>query len=90
MEDFPPSNLSKKCTTVSFFFISGSFQPSYDLQLKFYAYFKQATEGANHYPKPSFWEVVKKAKWDAWTRLGNMTKEEAMTHYVDELRRVSF
>lgn len=56
--------------------------------LRFYAYFKQATEGPNTAPKPAFWEVVKKAKWDAWTKLGNMPKEEAMTNYVEELKKV--
>jgi len=67
---------------------NGSYQPSHELQLRFYAYYKQATEGINCHPKPSFWEVVKKAKWDAWTKLGNMTKEEAMAHYVQELRKI--
>ncbi|CAH0394209.1 unnamed protein product [Bemisia tabaci] len=66
----------------------GSYQPSHDLMLRFYAYFKQATEGPNTAPKPAFWEVVKKAKWDAWTKLGNMPKEEAMTNYVEELKKI--
>lgn len=67
---------------------NGSYQPSHELQLRFYAYYKQATEGPNDHPKPNFWEVVKKAKWDAWAKLGNMTKEEAMMHYVEELRKI--
>ncbi|XP_046682082.1 acyl-CoA-binding domain-containing protein 4 [Homalodisca vitripennis] len=66
----------------------GSYQPSNELQLRFYAYYKQATEGFNYHPRPSFWEVVKRAKWDAWSKLGNMSKEEAMIHYVEELRKI--
>lgn len=57
--------------------------------LRFYAYFKQASEGPCKGPRPSFWEVVKKVKYDAWAKLGNMTAEEAMKNYVDELRQVS-
>ncbi|KAG8194746.1 hypothetical protein JTE90_026391 [Oedothorax gibbosus] len=66
---------------------SGSIQPSNDTKLKFYSYFKQATEGPCDAPKPSFWEVVNKAKWDAWSRLGNMSREEAMKKYVEEFVR---
>ena len=57
--------------------------------LRFYGLFKQATEGKNNLPKPSFWAVITKAKWDAWKNLGNMPKEEAMKKYVDELKQVS-
>lgn len=66
----------------------GSFQPSTELQLKFYSYFKQATEGPCTIAKPSFWDVVGKAKWDAWKSLGDMPKEEAMGKYVDELKQI--
>jgi len=39
-------------------------------------------------PRPAFWEVVKKMKWEAWSRLGNMSQEEAMNNYVEELKKV--
>lgn len=29
-----------------------------------------------------------RAKWEAWTRLGNMPREEAMNSYVEELKKV--
>lgn len=67
---------------------NGAYQPSHELQLRFYAYFKQATKGPCQQPKPAFWEVVKKAKWDAWMRLGNMSRNEAMNNYVDELKKI--
>ncbi|XP_046637066.1 acyl-CoA-binding domain-containing protein 5-like [Daphnia pulicaria] len=66
----------------------GPFQPSPDLMLRFYGLFKQATLGKNNLPKPSFWAVITKAKWDAWKNLGNMPKEEAMKKYVDELKQI--
>lgn len=40
-------------------------------------------------PRPAFWEVVKKMKWEAWNRLGNMSQEEAMNNYVEELKKVT-
>ncbi|XP_076240431.1 uncharacterized protein LOC143182974 [Calliopsis andreniformis] len=67
---------------------NGAYQPSNEIMLRFYAYYKQATEGPCQQPKPAFWEVIKKAKWDAWTRLGNMSKTEAMNNYVEELKKI--
>lgn len=67
---------------------NGAYQPSHELMLRFYAYYKQATEGPNTVPRPNFWEVIKRAKWDAWSRLGNMSREEAMINYVEELKKI--
>lgn len=67
---------------------NGSYQPSNTLMLNFYAYFKQATEGPVASPRPSFYNVVGRAKWDAWKRLGDMPKEEAMDRYVDDLNKI--
>lgn len=67
---------------------NGSYQPSHELMLRFYSYFKQATEGPCVAPRPAFWEVVKKMKWEAWNRLGNMSREEAMNSYVEELKKI--
>lgn len=65
----------------------GSIRPSDEVKLKFYAYFKQATHGPNNTPKPRFYQIVEGYKWDAWHRLGDMTKEEAMLNYIDELKQ---
>lgn len=67
---------------------NGSYQPSHQLMLKFYGFYKQATEGPCDLPKPAFWDVVGKAKWDAWNKLGDMPKEEAMNLYVEELKKI--
>nr|XP_057916359.1 acyl-CoA-binding domain-containing protein 5A isoform X2 [Doryrhamphus excisus] len=66
----------------------GSFQPSNDMMLKFYSYYKQATVGKCNIPRPGFWDAVGKAKWDAWNTLGDMTKEAAMAAYVDEMKLI--
>lgn len=41
---------------------SGSYQPSYDMMLKFYAFFKQGTEGTCSGRRPAFWDIV--GRWD--------------------------
>ncbi|XP_054863303.1 acyl-CoA-binding domain-containing protein 5A isoform X2 [Amphiprion ocellaris] len=66
----------------------GPFQPSNDMMLKFYSYYKQATVGSCNIPRPGFWDAVGKAKWDAWNSLGDMSKEEAMAAYVDEMKLI--
>lgn len=66
----------------------GSFKPSDELKLKLYAYFKQATHGPNDTPKPRFYQIVQVYKWDAWRRLDQMSKEDAMLNYIRELRDV--
>ncbi|MEQ2313876.1 hypothetical protein AMECASPLE_006381 [Ameca splendens] len=67
---------------------NGPFQPSNDMMLKFYSYYKQATIGPCNIPRPSFWDVVGKAKWDAWNSLGDMPEGEAMGAYVDQMKLI--
>ncbi|XP_058122363.1 acyl-CoA-binding domain-containing protein 5 [Anopheles ziemanni] len=67
---------------------NGPYQPSNDMLLRFYSYFKQATKGKCCERRPGFWDVINRAKWDAWNRLGDMPKEVAMQRYVDELKKI--
>lgn len=67
---------------------NGSYQPSNDLMLRFYAYFKQATQGPCTGSRPGFWDLVNRAKYDAWKNLGQMPKSDAMTRYVEELHTI--
>ncbi|XP_042188365.1 acyl-CoA-binding domain-containing protein 5A isoform X3 [Callorhinchus milii] len=67
---------------------NGSFQPSNELMLKFYSYYKQATLGPCNTPRPGFWDPIGKYKWDAWNSLGDMSKEEAMIAYVEEMKTI--
>lgn len=66
----------------------GSIKPSDELKLKLYAFYKQATHGPNDTPKPRFYQIVEAYKWEAWLKLGNMTKEEAMLNYIRELKQI--
>lgn len=47
-----------------------------------YALRRQAVDGLNKEPRPSMWDTVGKAKWNAWKELGNRSKMEAMFMYV--------
>ncbi|KAM8967362.1 acyl-CoA-binding domain-containing protein 5 isoform 2-T2 [Pelodytes ibericus] len=67
---------------------NGSFQPSNEMMLKFYSFYKQATQGPCNVPKPAFWDPVGRYKWDAWSSLGDMSKEDAMVAYVDEMKKI--
>lgn len=57
-------------------------------KLHFYALFKQATEGPCRGKAPSRFNVIGYAKHQAWTKLGKMPKEEAMSIYVEEAKKV--
>ncbi|KAF8371681.1 hypothetical protein PRIPAC_78110 [Pristionchus pacificus] len=46
-----------------------------------YALYKQATIGQCNTNKP-FWNIVERYKWEAWFRLGETNKEQAMAGYV--------
>ncbi|KPM03740.1 Acyl CoA binding protein-like protein [Sarcoptes scabiei] len=66
----------------------GFFQPSDEVRLRFYAFYKQATEGPNLTKKPAFYELVNRYKWNAWKQCGDMSRFEAMRLYVEELKKV--
>ncbi|XP_053089252.1 acyl-CoA-binding domain-containing protein 5-B isoform X2 [Pangasianodon hypophthalmus] len=63
----------------------GAFVPSDDMLLRFYTYHQQATVGACYTSEPCGWDALSKAKWEAWKGLGDMSKEEAMKAYVEEI-----
>ncbi|XP_026170933.1 acyl-CoA-binding domain-containing protein 4 isoform X2 [Mastacembelus armatus] len=68
---------------------NGSYRPSYDVMLRFYSLYKQAVCGPCTVPRPSFWDPVGRYKWDAWSRLGEMSSESAMEAYVEEMKKVA-
>ncbi|NXB05005.1 ECI2 isomerase, partial [Cnemophilus loriae] len=57
--------------------------PGNETKLKLYALFKQATEGPCNAPKPGMLDFVKKAKWDAWNSLGNLSQDDARQKYAE-------
>lgn len=50
--------------------------------LEIYSFYKQATEGSCNIPRPRWYEMQAKAKWDAWNSLGDMSSEEAKRNYI--------
>lgn len=56
--------------------------PSNEINLKIYAYFKQSCEGNISFERPSILNLKGRAKWDAWKKLENMDKEIAMANYI--------
>ncbi|XP_030611152.1 acyl-CoA-binding domain-containing protein 4 isoform X2 [Archocentrus centrarchus] len=68
---------------------NGSYRPSYEVMLRFYSLYKQAVCGPCTVPRPGFWDPVGRYKWDAWSRLGEMSSESAMAAYVDEMKKVA-
>ncbi|XP_054877190.1 acyl-CoA-binding domain-containing protein 4 isoform X1 [Poeciliopsis prolifica] len=68
---------------------NGSYRPSYEVMLRFYSLYKQAVCGPCTVPRPGFWDPVGRYKWDAWSRLGEMSQETAMAAYVEEMKKVA-
>ena len=47
-----------------------------------YGFFKQATVGDCNTEKPQMFNLVAKAKWEAWNKLKGMNKKSAMGNYI--------
>jgi diazepam-binding inhibitor (GABA receptor modulating acyl-CoA-binding protein) len=64
-------------------------KPSNDDLLTLYALFKQATVGeASGAKKPGRFDLVGKAKYDAWSKLAGTAPEDARQRYVDTVTRL--
>ncbi|KAL4617749.1 acyl-CoA-binding domain-containing protein 4 isoform X1 [Arapaima gigas] len=68
---------------------NGVYRPSYEVMLRFYGLYKQAVFGPCRSSRPGFWDPVGRYKWDAWSRLGEMSSAAAMTEYVEEMKKVA-
>jgi len=64
-------------------------EPDNFVKLQIYALFKQSTTGKNETDKPSTLNFVAKVKWDAWSALGNMSKEEAQSKYIELINNLA-
>lgn len=59
-------------------------KPSNEILLKLYSLYKQGSVGDINIDPPSNpFDIVNKAKYNAWEALKGKTKEEAMQEYVD-------
>lgn len=56
--------------------------------LIFYGLYKQSTVGPCNTSKPGIFNMQGRAKWNAWNDLGQMTKTDAMTAYVNKLKEI--
>jgi len=66
-----------------------SSRPSNDDLLFLYATFKQATVGeASTAKKPGRFDLVGKAKYDAWAKLAGTTPDEAKERYIATAERL--
>ena len=64
-------------------------RPDNDTMLQLYALYKQATAGDNTEKKPSFSDVVGRAKWDAWEKLKGTGLDAAKQQYIDLIESLS-
>ncbi len=61
-------------------------KPSDDDLLQLYGLFKQATAGDASGPKPGFFDLVGRAKFEAWEELAGTSAEDAMSRYIEKVR----
>jgi len=57
--------------------------------LQIYALYKQASAGDNAEKKPSFSDMVARAKWDAWNKLKGTDADAAKQQYIDLIASLS-
>lgn len=57
-------------------------RPSNDALLELYALYKQATVGDVTGSRPGMFDMVGRAKYDAWAKLKKTGKEDAMKKYI--------
>lgn len=58
-------------------------RPDNETMLRLYALFKQAKTGDVSGNRPGMFDMVGRAKYDAWAGLKGTTKETAMQAYID-------
>lgn len=56
---------------------------SQDTKLAMYAHFKQAEVGRCNTERPGIFDQAGRYKYDAWSKLGDLSKEDAMTKYIE-------
>ncbi|KAH8105003.1 ACBP-domain-containing protein [Phellopilus nigrolimitatus] len=67
---------------------TGPIQTGYEEKLAMYSLYKQATVGNVKGTRPAMWDMLGRAKWDAWAKHKDLDSYEAKWFYVDELLRV--
>jgi acyl-CoA-binding protein len=57
--------------------------------LKLYSYYKQASEGDVSGDRPGGFDFVGGAKYDAWSKLKGMSKDDAMQSYIKQVEKLN-
>ena len=60
-----------------------SSRPDNDTLLKIYSLYKQGTSGDVSGKRPGMFDMVGRAKYDAWAKLQGTGQDDAMQQYVD-------
>ncbi|MFK7801138.1 MAG: acyl-CoA-binding protein [Anaerolineae bacterium] len=60
-----------------------SSRPDNDTMLKIYSLYKQGTKGDASGKRPGMFDMVGRAKYDAWAKMSGTSQEDAMQKYVD-------
>ena len=60
-------------------------RPGNDDMLALYSLFKQASQGDVSGSRPGMFDMVGRAKYDAWVKLKGSGKDAAMQQYVDKV-----
>ncbi|MCH5597188.1 acyl-CoA-binding protein [Niabella ginsengisoli] len=64
-------------------------KPANDTLLKLYALYKQGSVGDTNIDPPSNpFDIVNKAKYNAWSELAGKSKEDAMQEYIDLVEKL--
>ncbi|KZT62148.1 ACBP-domain-containing protein [Calocera cornea HHB12733] len=87
-EDWLDSQFDRAVEIVQGLSKTGPIQTGYEEKLAMYSLYKQATVGNVPSTRPGIWDVLGRAKWDAWARHRDMDEREAKRQYVDTLLRV--
>mmetsp|Transcript_86725 Transcript_86725/g.231488 ORF Transcript_86725/g.231488 Transcript_86725/m.231488 type:complete len:85 (-) Transcript_86725:72-326(-) len=61
---------------------------SNDEKLQLYSLYKQATVGDNDTAQPGMLDFTGKAKWGAWNDRKGMSKDDAMTQYIELVEKL--
>lgn len=57
--------------------------------LKLYSYYTQAGEGDVSGDRPGGFDFVGGAKYDAWSKLKGMSKDDAMQNYIKQVEKLN-
>jgi diazepam-binding inhibitor (GABA receptor modulator, acyl-CoA-binding protein) len=57
--------------------------------LKLYSYYKQASEGDVNGDRPGGFDFVGGAKYDAWSKLKGMSKDDTMQNYIKQVEKLN-